>query len=171
MEDIKKTTPWSPCNIFRVYKFSLHIERFKIWETDSSLPASDRTALFFSRLDLVLISILKCKTGTAPVILGESFLLDTKVTVGLLDLIKPAVLNPSIDFLFVITEWYLLAKQNPKTHPFMWTVDEQTRLQDWASNSQSCSYIFFDYVLVWWRQPMHKSGNTTFLPAVWFLGN
>lgn len=149
-----------------MYKFSLDIERFKIWVTDSSLPASDRTALFFSKLDLVLISVLKCKTGRAPVISGESFLLDTKVTVGLLDLIKPAALNPSINFLFVITGWYLLANQNPRTHLFLRAVDEQTRLQDWSSNSQSYNYIFFDYALVWWRQPMRKPDNTTLLPAV-----
>lgn len=55
--------------------------------SDSSLPANDRTALFFSKLSLVLISVLKCKTDTAPVISEESLLPDTKVSVGLLDLI------------------------------------------------------------------------------------
>lgn len=104
VEHMQKSTPWSPWNTFILYKFSLDTERFKIWVIDSSLPASDRTALFCSRLDLVLISVLKFKTGTAPGISGEY--LDTKVTVGLLDLIKPAALSPSIDFLFVITGWF-----------------------------------------------------------------
>lgn len=59
-----------------------------VWVSDSSLPANDRAALFFSRLGLVLISALKCRTGTAPVISEESLLPDTKVSVGLLDLIS-----------------------------------------------------------------------------------
>ena len=100
-----------------MYKFSLDIQKFKIWVTDSSLPGSDRTALFSSKLDLVLVSVLKCKIGTAPVNSGEY--IDTKVTVGLLELLKPAALNPSLDFLFVITGWYLLVKENLRTHPFM----------------------------------------------------